>query len=130
MLAATVLIASFAKPSRPLTASLMSASARTAIASYILIVGLVYALILRKLWSPVGFHFVIDAILHYMMPAGYLVYWLLFVPKGTLVYRSVWRWTLYPLVYLVYSAIRGKLYGFFAYPVSKLSGNRGYAIRP
>ncbi len=91
-------------------------AAKTAVATYILIVGCVYALILRKLWDPIGLHFVVDAILHYAVPIGYFLYWLFGVCKGTLRYRSVAWWTIYPFAYLIYSTIRGRLYGFFPYP--------------
>jgi hypothetical protein len=94
----------------------VSVGVKTALTSYILVVGAVYEVALRRLWNQEGLRFAVDVVLHYVMPLGYFTYWLAFVPKGTLRYRAVWLWTIYPLAYLVYSMIRGQLYGFFPYP--------------
>ncbi len=116
MLAATVLAASVAPGRSRRPNRLLSSSAQTAVATYMLIVGCVYEFALRRLWNPVGIHFLVDVTLHYVMPAGYLLYWLLLVPKGSLRYSSVAWWTIYPSAYLIYTAVRGHLYGFFPYP--------------
>ncbi len=94
----------------------LSPASKTALASYILIVGCVYEVALRRLWNPEGLHLIVDVILHYIVPIGYFTYWLLFVPKGSLRYGRIWSWTIYPLAYLVYSAVRGWIYDFFPYP--------------
>ncbi|HLH05458.1 MAG TPA: Pr6Pr family membrane protein [Bryobacteraceae bacterium] len=94
----------------------ISAGAKTALASYILIVGFVYELALRRLWNPEGLHLVVDVVLHYLVPLGYFTYWLLFVNKSGLRYRMVTRWTIYPFLYLFYTLFRGQVYGFFPYP--------------
>jgi hypothetical protein len=96
--------------------SARSAKATTALLNYILIVGIVYEVALRRLWNPEGLHLVVDAILHYLVPLGYLTYWFLFVDKRVLNYRMVPTWTIYPFTYLLYTLIRGHLYGFFPYP--------------
>jgi hypothetical protein len=94
----------------------ISPGAKTALASYILIVGFVYELALRRLWSPEGLHLVVDSVLHYLVPLGYFTYWLLFVDKSGLRYQLIARWTIYPFVYLFYTLIRGYIYNFFPYP--------------
>ncbi len=95
---------------------LLRPTTMTAAASYIVIVSLIYELALRRLWSPTGLHLLIDATLHYVLPIAYFVYWLTAVRKGTLRYSSVGWWTLYPFIYLLYTAVRGALDGFFPYP--------------
>jgi|SRR5579884_3465342 len=93
-----------------------SPAARTALGSYILVVGCVYEVSLRRLWNPEGLRFIVDVVLHYVVPLGYFCYWILFVPKQTLRYGAIASWTIYPFAYLFYSLIRGRLYGFFPYP--------------
>ncbi len=95
---------------------LLKPATQTAVATYIVIVGCVYEVALRRLWSPSGLHLAADFILHYIVPIGYLLYWLLAVPKGTLRYAIVWSWTIYPFGYLLYSIARGVINGFFPYP--------------
>jgi hypothetical protein len=48
---------------------------------YIAIVGIVYRLLLRQLWNPQGMQWVADVLLHDVIPAGYVLYWLLFAPQ-------------------------------------------------
>ncbi|QIP11887.1 hypothetical protein G8759_04190 [Spirosoma aureum] len=98
----------------------------TAIAVYIVIVGLVYNLILRQLWAPQGLQRVVDEALHSVMPIYFAFYWFIFVPKEKLAWANVPVWLLYPLGYIVYILIRGEFSGLYPYPfidVSKL----GYA---
>jgi hypothetical protein len=87
-----------------------------AVALYMAVTGLVYVLLLRQLWQPEGWQFVADALLHYLMPALYLVHWLLFLPKGTLRPRHALVWLAFPVGFAVYSLIHGALSGFYPYP--------------
>jgi hypothetical protein len=88
----------------------------TAIAVYITIVGVVYNLILRFLWKPEGLQWIVDELLHSVIPILFLILWLLFIPKGRLQMKSVFAWLLYPLVYLIFILIRGLFSGFYPYP--------------
>jgi len=99
----------------------------TAIAVYITIVGVVYNLILRFLWNPEGLQWIVDELLHSVIPILFLILWLLFIPKGRLQMKSVFAWLLYPLVYLIFIIIRGSFSGFYPYPfidVNKLGYNK------
>ena len=98
-------------------------SVRTAILAYIIIVAVIYHFVLAKLWNPQGWELVADTIEHIVAPALYLIDWVLFVPKGTLKYKSAFIWLVVPLAYAVYSLIHGAITGFYPYPfidVSKL----------
>jgi len=59
-------------------------SNKAAVAVYILVVGIVYNLILRALWTPQGWQKIADELLHVAVPVLYVLYWLIFVPKGFL----------------------------------------------
>ena len=98
---------------------------RPAVASgtavYIAIVGVTYSLLLRSLWSPQGGQRVADILLHDLMPIMYVAYWLIFIPKGSLLWKNTVSWTIYPLVYLFYSLIRGAMTGWYPYPFIDVS---------
>lgn len=89
---------------------------KSAIALYILIVGLVYNLILRGIWDPKGWQLVADNLLHVAVPILYFIYWLIFIPKGTLNWKDGIAWTYFPLAYLIYSLIRGHFTAWYPYP--------------
>lgn len=101
-------------------------NAQTAIAVYILVVSMIYTLLLRNLWNPSGAQRLADYLLHYAMPAVYLLYWMLFVSKGTLRFRDALPWLAYPIVYVVCMLWRGALIGQYPYPFLDAS-EFGYA---
>ena len=88
----------------------------TATAMSIVIVAAIYNLMLRQLWQPHGWQIVADNTLHVVMPALFLLYWLLAVPKATLRWPQVMMWQLYPAAYFVYVLARGAMNGWYPYP--------------
>jgi hypothetical protein len=88
----------------------------TAIAANIALVALTYNLLLRQLWRPQGWNLVADALLHDVMPAVFLLFWWLAVPKQNLRTRQLGGWLLYPLGYLVYALVRGAIDHWYPYP--------------
>jgi len=101
-------------------------STMSASALYIFVVGLIYSLVLRDLWEPTGLQRAADIALHDLMPILYVLYWLLFVPKGTLRWSQPFYWLTYPLVYFTYSLLRGALTGQYLYPFADVNA-LGYA---
>ena len=100
-------------------------SVRTAILAYIIIVAVIYHYLLAKLWNPQGWQLLADTIEHVVTPALYVIDWVLFVPKGTVKWKSAVVWLGYPLVYAAYSLIHGAVTGFYPYPFINVS-NLGY----
>ncbi|NSL90067.1 Pr6Pr family membrane protein [Chitinophaga sp. Mgbs1] len=88
----------------------------TAITVYITIVGLIYNIILRSLWSPQGLQYIVDELLHTVIPAMFILYWGLTAAKTPLPWNSCWPWLIYPLAYIVWVLIRGAFSGFYPYP--------------
>ena len=88
----------------------------TAIAMSIVIVAAIYNLMLRQLWQPHGWQIVADNILHVLMPALFLLYWWLAVPKVTLRWPQVMVWQLYPAAYFAYVLLRGAVNHWYPYP--------------
>jgi hypothetical protein len=116
LMVAICLSAVLLSPSAPAGIFFSKPATLTAITLYIFIVGLVYNVILRFIWKPAGLQKWVDEALHVAIPALFVLFWLLFVPKGTLKWSHPFRWLLYPAVYLVYALLRGEYSGFHAYP--------------
>ena len=76
----------------------------------------VYALVFRRYWHPTGAQWVVDVILHYVVPLLGIAYWVWFVPKGHLRWRDVPLWALYPVTYLVLSQALSRVTGYYPYP--------------
>ncbi len=91
-------------------------SVQSAIALYIFIVGLVYNLVLRNLWTPTGTQLIVDNLLHVAVPLLYVLFWFIFIPKGILHWKNGIPWLLFPFVYLFYSMIRGAFTNWYPYP--------------
>lgn len=87
-----------------------------AVTVYIVIVGVIYNLLLRYIWSPQGLQKIVDDLLHSIIPLLFLVCWLVFAGKDGLKWKNVWAWLFYPLIYIVFVFIRGAASGFHPYP--------------
>jgi hypothetical protein len=81
-----------------------------------IVTGLIYTVILRHLWQPVGLQYVADAGLHFVMPPLFALYWLAVVPRDSLTLRNVPAMLIYPLVYVAYSLVRGPIADWYPYP--------------
>ena len=114
-------------PRSRLGAFFSRSSVQTAIAGNILVVALIYNIVLAKLSNLQGSAWLVDFLLHTAIPALYMVYWLLFVPKGMVSLWAPLAWLLYPLLYLLYSLVRGALVGWYPYPFVDV-GDLGYAM--
>ncbi len=99
---------------------------RSAVAVYVAAVLLVYTAVLRTLWTTTGLQFLADLLLHYVMPVGYLLFWLFLVRKAGLRWYDPLLWLIYPLFYLAFVVIRGKWSGFYPYPFIDV-GALGYS---
>ncbi|MEO5893417.1 MAG: Pr6Pr family membrane protein [Ferruginibacter sp.] len=89
---------------------------QTAIALYIGVTGIIYNTILRALWKPEGLQFLVNELLHSVIPVLFILYWLFFVPKESLKWTSIFPWLIFPTVYCIYSIIRGAIAGVYPYP--------------
>ena len=81
----------------------------------ILMVGIIYYVILARLWDPQGLAYWADQGLHTAVPLATLGWWLAFAPKDARL-RDLPFWLIWPLVYCLYSLIRGAMTGFWPYP--------------
>ena len=93
-----------------------NASVRSAITLYIFIVALVYNTVLRGIVTLNGWNLLVDTLLHVIVPILYIIGWFIYVPKGILQWKNGISWIFFPLGYLIYSLIRGAIYGWYPYP--------------
>lgn len=89
---------------------------RAAMAMYIVVVGVVYHFLLAPTWNPQGLALLGNSLLHYVMPAAFVLDWLLFAPKGRLKWSDPARWLIFPLIYGGWTLIHGALSGWWPYP--------------
>jgi len=87
----------------------------------ILVVGIVYYALLRKIWSPQGAQLLADIVLHYAVPVFALLHWLVYRRDRRLGALAPLAWCCYPLAYLVYVLIRGEVLAAYPYPFIDVS---------
>ena len=88
----------------------------TGVTVAIVLVGAAYELLLRAIWKPQGFQFLVDLMLHDLVPVSTVLVWGLVIPKGRLTFRDLPWWLVYPGLYLLYTLARGAVIGSYPYP--------------
>jgi hypothetical protein len=83
---------------------------------YILLVGIIYALLLNGLRDLTGGSAVANILLHKITPILVPIFWLAFAPKRRLTRRDPILWAVYPLAYLGYALLRGEFTHRYPYP--------------
>lgn len=110
------LVASAGALSKSPTAWLYQPSVVGCATTAILLVGIAYHFLLRNIWSPQGAQLLADYLLHYVVPAGALLHWLVYRRTERLGAQVPLVWCLYPTLYLAYALARGELLGSYPYP--------------
>ncbi|MEO5780097.1 MULTISPECIES: Pr6Pr family membrane protein [Arthrobacter] len=88
---------------------------RGAATIYMTITGIVYNLLLSDIDvnTPIPW---INVVLHYTIPTIMVIDWLVDLPKTRIALRTSLIWLGFPLLYLVYSLLRGPIVGWYPYP--------------
>jgi hypothetical protein len=94
VLITAIATAASARANRPRL--LLARGTRAAAAVYIAVVGIIYSLLRRALWSPSGLHRAADLILHDLQPLLYILWWSCFAPRGGLGWLQPLRWLALP----------------------------------
>ncbi len=84
-------------------------------AIWILVTGLVFHFLLSQVYHPVGIFMFSNILLHYVVPIGVQLNWLIFEEKGTYRHRFTFIWIGYPTIYAFASLFRAKIDGFYPY---------------
>jgi len=82
---------------------------------YIIVVGVIYNTLLIQLNPQTGLRLLTDTIFHTVVPLAYPLWWALLVPRGQLVWKSLWGALGFPLAYTFVALSRGALTGKYAY---------------
>ena len=92
---------------------------------YIAFVGLVFNTLLRDvdLGDLIPW---VNAIVHFIVPIAAVVDWVIWPPRRRLPFMTTVYWMLFPVVYVVYSLIRGAITGFYPYPFFSPVVQHGY----
>lgn len=88
----------------------------TSVALYITVTGIIYWLILAQLYDLEGWVLFFDRLLHYVIPPAFVLFWLLFIRKGTLDLRHLPGMLAAPIAYGAYTLLRGPLVNWYPYP--------------
>ena len=90
---------------------------RGAATLYMVITGIVFALLLAGLAERLQLTVPwVNMVLHYLIPIVMLVDWLLFPPKFKFSLQHTILWLAFPLAYLAYTLIRGSIVNWYPYP--------------
>lgn len=116
IVAAFAMTAPVVAPNSALGRIFESPAVRTCIATYIVVVGVTYHLLLRDLWDPQGWQLFADVSLHYVTPTLFVLDWLLFVPKRAVPWKAAGLALIYPAVYFGWTLWHGSWSGFYPYP--------------
>lgn len=121
ILVAATLTAAALAPQSAVGSYLLKPGVAVATAVYISVTGLTYWLVLSALYDLQGWVLFFDRLLHYAMPPAYVLFWLVFMPKGQ-VRLGAAAWALAPPVaYAVYTFAHGPWTGFYPYPFVDVS---------
>ncbi|WP_427129249.1 Pr6Pr family membrane protein [Pseudarthrobacter sp. S9] len=88
---------------------------RGAATMYMTVTGITYSLLLSNIEVDTAVPW-INVVLHYTMPTVLVIDWLVDLPKARVSLRESLTWLAFPLLYLVYSLIRGPFADWYPYP--------------
>ena len=75
----------------------------------------VYHALLAEGRNLTGLDLVVDTMLHTVVPAAFILFWMLALPKGRLAWRDLIIWSAYPIAYSIYAILRGTFDGVHPY---------------
>ena len=101
------------------------ASVGTAITTYIVVVGIVYNTLLIGLIQMSGLYWIVDRLLHIVIPILFLLFWIAAVSKKDLQWKDAFPWLIYPALYAAFVIVRGHFSKFYPYPFID-AGSLGY----
>ncbi len=88
----------------------------SAVTLYIAVVGLIYNTVLRSLGKFEGLGWLVNELLHLVIPVMMLIYWWLWVDARRVTYRQIPSWLIYPAIYTTFIMIRGASASWYPYP--------------
>lgn len=126
LFAAVVLLAGFFRLALGRKPSVRNALIRYVAVVNMAVVGVVFTVLLRDvdLGSLLPW---VNVVLHYIMPVGVVLEWVLGPPGTKLGVSHVLLCQVFPLLYLIYAMARGAITGWYPYPFLNPANVGGYA---
>ena len=94
----------------------------------ITVTAIVYTAILAPTHDPIGFEqTLINALVHYVVPAAAVLGWLILGPRPRIDRRTVGLTLLWPAAWLAYTLVRGALWHWYPYPFVDVE-EHGYGV--
>lgn len=94
---------------------------------YMTITGVVYAVLLSRYEGTPGLMLPFaNLIFHKIMPIVMVLDWIIIPIKKKITYKTVFPWLIFPLAFLFYSEIRGKVVNWYPYPFLNPETAGGY----
>jgi hypothetical protein len=89
------------------------------------VVGIVFSVLLRNedLGALLPW---VNTTLHYIMPVVVVMDWLFQPPRSNLAIGQIRFWSIFPLIYLGYTLVRGAVVGWYPYPFLNPANVGGY----
>ncbi len=125
LFASFVFIVSAVRLARGYTPTTTDVAIRGASVVYMVFVGVVFNVLLRDVELG-GLLPWINVVHHLVMPIAVIVDWLVWPPKQRISLRTALLWVIFPVVYTVYSLVRGAVTGFYPYPFFSPVVQKGY----
>lgn len=98
---------------------------RGAATLYMMITGIVFAVLLAGLDVELTAVPWDNIVLHYIIPLAIVIDWILDPPQVRIPFNVALIWFCFPILYLVYSLVRGGIVGWYPYPFLN-PGTNGY----
>lgn len=117
LLAATILLIAGFGALLSAKANLQFAFIRGAVTLYMVITGIVFALLLSGLEQRLQVTMPwVNMVFHQLMPVVMIIDWLVFPPRSVITFRRALLWLLFPAAYLAYTLVRGPFVNWYPYP--------------
>jgi hypothetical protein len=89
---------------------------RAMVVVYSFMVVMIFDLVLQDLWEAEGLQFLLNYLMHKVIPIFYIIYWFNDRPRAQLQYSYSFVWLIAPVIYLTTTLIRGHFTGYYPYP--------------
>lgn len=99
----------------------LSSPVRGAVTLYITVTFLIFAFILEPIYHPEGWMLATNVGLHYIVPIAFIIDWLVTETRKKYKWNYLPFWLIFPVVYLIYTLVRGHFTGFYPYPFLNLN---------
>ena len=94
---------------------ILGAIPRGAVTVYITVTFLIFAIILAPGYIPQGLALYTNTISHYILPIAFIIDWAFTETEKKYEWRYDVYWLIYPILYLIYTLVRGAITNFYPY---------------